>query len=652
MIAPFARRVGLIGTILIATVVPATVSYAESAEQRFHQADAAISDQKIDEGLAILHALAVDSQAAHADRFKAFQKVWTVQLEKKKDREGAIATIGEMISAFPGDDELLRQIYFTQASLLLTAHKTDQAIEAYHQVVTHAKDDKETAVQARLRAAAILQSGKDYAQLYEEGTQLLRLLGDDRRAGDALWYMSEAAWRLDRCQDSLDRARRIVADFPHAAVWENRKAHERVVECLRKLDQPGGVRAFYEEWEKKDPDAQYRQKWCLALAASYAAETNTPAALAAYRRVITGHCGDRVSDCWCDAQSKIVDLLANSGEFSAALQESHILLDVCRPNTVGLAVSRIASLFIRLDKDRARGDRFVAYQHYGPAGPDGKPGTEDDLTNPLDEIGYPADSERQQALTWAFAALGSDAAAAHQRGILCLYLGQPKPALYYFMDAVRRCDIEKFPEFAVSLIANGLRAVRGHSVGLDLAQQYLLYGPHGEDGKPGTADDLTDPFAPYASFQPAPPFVVLPLAAKDIQLLKQLQASLMASAVDLSWPAELRGKALVAVARLNETLDTWPQQADWYRNLLLHDASSTLKRTILQGAISASRGQVLHLGNVWAFLASLDSIDTTHDKHLAQEVEKAGHNFRKQIYDLAHLTQPHIPLPPHKHSKK
>ena len=219
------------------------------------------------------------------------------------------------------------------------------------------------------------------------------------------------------------------------------------------------------------------------------------------------------------------------------------------------------------------------------------------------------------------------------------------------MDAGRRCDIEKFSDYAISLIANGLRAVRGHSVGLDEAQQYLLYGPHGEDGKPGTADDLTDPFAPYASFQPAPPFVVAPLAETDIRVLRQLRASLMASAVDLSWPAELRGKALAAVARLNETLDTWPQQADWYRNLLLSDASSTLKHTVLQGAISASRGQVLHLGNVWALLASLGSIDTTHDKHLAQEVENAARSFRKEIHDLEHLPQPHIPLPPPKHAK-
>jgi hypothetical protein len=45
------------------------------------------------------------------------------------------------------------------------------------------------------------------------------------------------------------------------------------------------------------------------------------------------------------------------------------------------------------------------------------------------------------------------------------------------------------------MILIGVRAVRGHSVGLDAFYNFVNYGPAGPDGKPGTADDLADPFA-------------------------------------------------------------------------------------------------------------------------------------------------------------
>jgi hypothetical protein len=46
------------------------------------------------------------------------------------------------------------------------------------------------------------------------------------------------------------------------------------------------------------------------------------------------------------------------------------------------------------------------------------------------------------------------------------------------------------------MVLIGARAVRGHPVGLDVFFQFVNYGPAGPDGKPGTADDLADPFAP------------------------------------------------------------------------------------------------------------------------------------------------------------
>ena len=224
--------------------------------------------------------------------------------------------------------------------------------------------------------------------------------------------------------------------------------------------------------------------------------------------MISGHCGDNVSEHWYEAQSRIVELLAASGDLKAALQEAHVVFDATRPQSITADTQRVADLLARLDSDRTRANCFISYQRYGPDGPDGKPGTDDDLTNPLDAIGYPADVDRKQAFAKVFGQLGTDAAAMHHRGMICLYAGQPRGALYYFMDALRRSDTGKYQDYAVPLVVNGLRAVRGHCFGLTDAVRYLIHGPAGEQGKSGEQEGLQDPFQPYASLRPAAPFTV------------------------------------------------------------------------------------------------------------------------------------------------
>ena len=610
-------NLSLVATIL-AIGLPARAAEHGAAQQQFQQAIDAIKNQKIDEGLTILQAIAHDPKIDRDSRLRAFWKIVEVDRAAKKP-ERAIAVTNEMIEAFPRENTLLEQIYSAQSDLWGAMHKTDQAVEACHQVVAHAGGDRDAAVAARFRAASHLQQARDYAQLYDEATRLLALLDDDPRAAEALWYMVEATWPAGRYDECLEKARRIVAEYPHSANWQSRMAHQRVVDCLRKLEKPGEISAFYEEWEKKDPDAHLRQKWCLAAADSYAAEKDTDAALAAYRRVIAGHCDDNVSDLWYDAESKIVDSLAASGDFKAAIEEAHILFNAARPVAITQAAHRVIDLFNKLDHDSIRADRFIAFQCHGPNGPDGEPGTDDDLTNPLDEIGYPVDQARRRALLKAFASLGNDAEATCHRGMICLYLGEPKDALAYFMEATRRSDMDNFDACALPMIVNGLRAVRGHSVGLDDAVHYVLDGPGGADGKPG----MQDPFKPYASLAPHAPFAVT-LAHRDVEMLTGLRTSLMASATDPTWPVETRRMAFAALARVNESLEA----ADWYRGLLLDLGDASLKPAILSGALSAARGDALHLGDVRAFLASVDPEGRTEKQ------------FRATIRNLEQLRKP------------
>jgi tetratricopeptide (TPR) repeat protein len=621
---------GSILALVVSLLPPAAM--ADKTEERLHQANRLLNEKNFDEAIPILHAVAVDPKVARSDRYRAFEKI--VELRQHQKRlDDAVAAMKEMADAFQGDDDLLRQIYSQQGNFYSWT-RTDRAaaVEAFHRMAAHSKDDKESAVSARQHAMSLLQQDRKHAEVYAEAAELLRLLEGDPRAADALWSMVEARWQTQQYAECLDLARRIVAEFRHTPVWEDRRAHLKVVECLRKLDRAKEVRACYEAWEKDDPDPGYRQRWCSALGDCFLAESNQAAALAAFRRVIAGHCDAPPSETWYSAQNRIVDLLADSGDLHGALEQARIAFDASPSIQITPNVVRIAGLFARLDNDRGRADRYIAYQLHGPAGPDGKLGTDDDLTNPLSEIHYPADPERRQALAKTFAELGPDAAAAHHRGMLCLYAGQPEAALYYFMDAVRRCDQGKFQEYAVLMVVNGLRSVRGHSIGSGDALDYVLYGPNGPDGKSGTSDDLENPFAKYASFRPASPFAMPRLADRDEKLLIALEASLANSAADKSWPADLRVKALAALARVHGARDSWPQSAAWYRDQLRDEAEGKLKPILLQDALSSARGDAIHLGNVREFLASLAA-----DAKPSSFEAKAEAAFHRDLQKLEHV---------------
>ena len=137
----------------------------------------------------------------------------------------------------------------------------------------------------------------------------------------------------------------------------------------------------------------------------------------------------------------------------------------------------------------------------------------------MDEIGYPADPERKQAFAKVFAHLGNDAAAGYHRGMICVYAGQPRAALYYFMDAFRRCGVGKFQDYAIALVVNGLRPVRGHrSDSATLRAIHPLRSKRQRRcGKP-PRKTLSRPTRRWPRRRP---LSVPPPAEQDVQLLKE-----------------------------------------------------------------------------------------------------------------------------------
>jgi len=622
-------RVAFLLTMLV--VLPAV---AADQPNSWDQANQLINQRKLDDGLAILMPLAQDAKRPAQERFRYFWRIFEVQSQNKRT-DAALETSRQMLAAYADDDAALVRIYLGQADLYWQNRKTDEALAAQQQAIAHAKDDAEVAINAHLRATNFLMEARKFAPAFDEAAQLPPLLKTDVRAAVALTYMSQCAAAMQDWDKAQALAQQIIDEFPQAEATRGGWARQQIIELLHKQKKPAEIRVLCGQWENTDPDPQFRQRWAVQIAYCFADEKNPAAALAAYRHLLVAHAGENFSEPWYETQNRIVELTAATGDTKAALQEAHILLDAAAPADITNAVWRIANLFAQLDKNKIRANQFIAFQLQGPTGTQG---------NPLDDIGYPDDTERRQAFAAVFPTLGNDALAMHHRATLCLYLGLPHEALYYSMEAFRKADSSQFQDYAIALLSNGLRPVRGYAPGLGSAATYILYGPNGQAGQAGATETLADPFQAYAAYSPAAPFVMPSLSPTDLQTLTQLQATLQAGAVDPAWSDGARSRAFVAMARLNQTLDSWPGAA-WYDAALTAPHGRWHSQAILSSAVSAAKGKVLHLGNVWAFLQHLPALDTHADADLTRELSTATPSFQRNLRQLTDLQKPEAWLP-------
>ncbi len=186
-------------------------------------------------------------------------------------------------------------------------------------------------------------------------------------------------------------------------------------------------------------------------------------------------------------------------EHEAALAEAKRMYQIGSMTLASEAISKIAECYKQIDGDIDPNVRaFLEFQKLGPAGQDGEAGTEDDLSNPLNSVQIPQDKEREAALRQAIAE--TEPKAPIRRARLWVLLGDYHRALREYLNAYLAAALEttkrRWPRTlteAANEIAVAMKAIDGH---VHRANQYLLYqryGPAGEDGKPDTDDDLTNP---------------------------------------------------------------------------------------------------------------------------------------------------------------
>lgn len=423
-----------------------------------------------------------------------------VEMSRKQNKwDDALKAADRFLQAMSQDKAAEQAALLMQADILRQAKKEPEALAKVREFLQRQPDNKPGGAEARIKAAELLlNTNKQNAEARDEAAKAMELdPQNDVRVGEALWVVQEASWRMEEIDKAVAALARLLEAKYHVKrdPYQVRDAKFRYGQGLRRLKKFDEARAHYAALEKAETDPRQAAEWCLQTADTFTDESRDDDALPAYERVFTAH--PDVPDLWYGAQRRIVDILYRKGRMDEAIKAARVCLDAARDDgAIGDSVRIIAEAMKGIDKNFGRANAFINFQRYGPAGEDGKVGTDDDIKNPLEEFPRPSYPEREKAFEAARKKAGDDSKAMRFRAQTYLYSGKPKEALRCFMDAFGRCTPDELQQAGPDMILTGARAVRGYCTGLEVFFQFVNYGPAGPDGKTGTADDLADPFAP------------------------------------------------------------------------------------------------------------------------------------------------------------
>lgn len=263
-------------------------------------------------------------------------------------------------------------------------------------------------------------------------------------------------------------------------------------ELLRTMKKPDEALAAYRKAaaSAEEPEAAAEP---LLRTADTLLELKKPAeARAELLRIITS-CPLRPDLCQ-QAQAKIVESYRAEGKLPEALGAARILYDAAGDEaTIRAAAQTVALTFLACDGTLARANEFLAFQSYGPAGPDGKPGTPDDVAvNHLAKVKYPPfDDAANKLFQAALDAQAKGYEGCRARGYLYVYWGKPKEAASQFLLAFKSAPLAQVAAAAQELVLVGIKAHTASFRGLDRVFEYINYGPKGKSG----TENIPDPFA-------------------------------------------------------------------------------------------------------------------------------------------------------------
>ena len=198
-------------------------------------------------------------------------------------------------------------------------------------------------------------------------------------------------------------------------------------------------------------------------------------------------------------QLERVQLWMEAADYGRALNEAVILLYLSPPRNRPTAVAEICRALKAQDGHLARVQQYRNFITYGPAGEDGKIGTADDLSNPLERSKRTTGPQVNDGLLKdAIAGQATSPAELRAKGFIHLLAGQPQKAQDAFKYAFRVAGLADPGGAPLSQhiieIAMADSAVRGHWKQEIAVRDWLHYGPNGKDAQFGSADDLKNPW--------------------------------------------------------------------------------------------------------------------------------------------------------------
>jgi tetratricopeptide (TPR) repeat protein len=438
-----------------------------------------------------------DPAAAGGDKARAFE-ILVDALRRLDKSDDAVKAAERMRQAFPQDKVVQQKAVFLQADIYREAKKDAQAQAVIQEFVKSQAEGPGAAADAHRKVAEFHLKAKRFDECRQEAEKAIAADPQNaKNVSDALFLMVDAAANVDDQEKLLAVLGRIL-DPKTLAVresWQQRDLRNRYGQCLRRLKRYDEAVAHYAACEKAETEPRAAADWCIQASDVFADQGKYDEAFRAVERVFTAY--PQATDVWSGAQRRIVDILIRKGSYDEALKAVRVSMDGSNDEKAFADAIRLAADILRaMDKNLGRANALINYHRYGPAGEDQKPGTDDDLKDPLAGVQYPSYPDREKAFAEARKQAGDDVRAMRYRAFTWLYCARPKEALRCFMDAFARAATDEIVLTANDMILIGARAARGHAVGLEAFYQFVNYGPAGPDGKRGTEDDLADPFAP------------------------------------------------------------------------------------------------------------------------------------------------------------
>ena len=230
--------------------------------------------------------------------------------------------------------------------------------------------------------------------------------------------------------------------------------------------------------------------WALAAPQSTA---KVDAACQALRSAILQTChNEQVSD---NLHILFIEALLQQQRLDEALFEAKVLTETCNADIVEHACELLSKAVGASDGDISRVGRFLEYQTFLKAGPDGQLGSNDDLADPFADIKHPPNEERERLFSQRLESLPSDWTGRLTRARVYRKWGKPLAALRELHVAFELCPLQRNAlEQVVDRIVDVLAQVSGDP---SIGQQFINYLSAGPEEGHKSDQNHTNPLIRY-----------------------------------------------------------------------------------------------------------------------------------------------------------